>query len=141
MVFNIIKYAGAGYLVYLGIKMFIDKSGLFENQNLIFEKIDFVQIYRQGLITNVLNPKVALFFLSFLPQFINTTNANGPVPFLILGATFMITGTLWCLFLAYSSSLMTKTLRNNVKIGKFMQKISGAIFIGLGLRLALQRNL
>ena len=133
--FNTIKYIGVAYLVYLGIKMIIDKNNLFDNKTQKIETTDLFKIYRQGLLTNVLNPKMALFFLSLLPQFINPHYANGPIPFLILGLTFMTTGTIWCLILAYSASLITKTLRNNDRIGKIMQKISGFIFIGLGIKI------
>jgi len=133
--FNLIKYMGVAYLVYLGIRMIIDKNNLFDNKNQKMETTDLFRIYRQGLLTNLFNPKVALFFLSFLPQFINPHFANGPIPFLILGFTFMTTGTLWCFFLAYSASLISQTLRNNDKIGKIMQKVSGFVFIGLGLKI------
>jgi RhtB (resistance to homoserine/threonine) family protein len=133
--FNMVKYIGVAYLVYLGIKMIIEGNNLFDNKNQKMETNDLFKIYRQGLFTNVLNPKVALFFLSFLPQFINPEFAKGPVPFLILGLTFLTTGTLWCFFLVYSASFITQTLRNNDKIGKTMQKISGLIFIGLGLKI------
>ena len=135
LVFNIVKYIGIIYLTYLGIKMIAEKNNLFDQKDQRMGKTDLYKIYRQGLLTNLLNPKVALFFLSLLPQFINTDNANGPVPFLILGMTFMTTGTVWCLFLAYSSSFITKTLRDNEKIGKIMQKISGLIYIGLGIKI------
>jgi len=138
--FMIVKYLGVGYLIYLGIKMIVEKSNLFESNSQKFDKLNLWKIYRQGLITNVLNPKVAIFFLAFLPQFIDTNNTNGAVPFLILGLTFMMTGTLWCLFLAYTSSSITKTLRNNDRIGKIMQKISGFIFVGLGLKLFLSKQ-
>lgn len=138
--FSIVKYAGVAYLVYLGIKMIIDKKKLFDNENKSFENSDLWKIYRQGVVTNVLNPKVALFFLSFLPQFINPEYANGPVPFLILGSTFMITGTLWCLILAWAASLITKTLRNNQKVGNFLQKFSGVVFIGLGLNILFDKK-
>ena len=133
--FNTIKYIGVAYLVYLGIKMIIERNNLFDNKTQKIETTDLFKIYRQGLLTNVLNPKMALFFLSLLPQFINPHYANGPIPFLILGLTFMTTGTIWCLILAYSASLITKTLRNNDRIGKIMQKISGFIFIGLGIKI------
>jgi len=138
--FNTIKYIGVAYLVYLGIKMIIERNNLFDNKTQKIETTDLFKIYRQGLLTNVLNPKVALFFLSLLPQFINPHYANGPIPFLILGVTFMTTGTIWCLILAYSASLITKTLRNNDRIGKIMQKISGFIFIGLGLKLLINKQ-
>jgi threonine/homoserine/homoserine lactone efflux protein len=138
--FMFVKYIGAGYLVYLGIKMLASRAPIFENKNLSFERSDLLRIYGQAILTNVLNPKVALFFLSFLPQFINAKNAYGPLPFLILGGTFMATGAVWCSILAYSAATMTNTLRNNAKIGKFMQKVSGTVFIGLGLQLAFKRS-
>jgi threonine/homoserine/homoserine lactone efflux protein len=89
------------------------------------------------MITNILNPKVALFFLSFLPQFINPDYAAGPVPFLVLGGTFLVTGTLWCLILTRTATRMTHMLRENTGIGIWMQKISGIIFIGFGVNLVL----
>jgi threonine/homoserine/homoserine lactone efflux protein len=137
--FNIVKYIGIAYLVYLGIKMITEKTNLFDNDSQHIGKTGLFKIYRQGLLTNVLNPKVALFFLSLLPQLINPQNANGPVPFLILGVTFMTTGTIWCLILAYSASFITKTLRNNDRMGKIMQKISGIIFIGLGVKIMMDK--
>jgi RhtB (resistance to homoserine/threonine) family protein len=133
--FNVIKYIGVAYLVYLGIRMIIEKNNLFDNKSQRIGTTDLFKIYRQGLMTNLLNPKVALFFLSLLPQFINPHYANGPMPFLILGVTFMTTGTIWCLILAYSASFMTQTLRENDMIGKILQKISGLIFIGLGIKI------
>jgi len=133
--FNMIKYLGVAYLVYLGIKMIIERNNLFDNKTQKIETTDLFKIYRQGLLTNVLNPKVALFFLSFLPQFINPQYATGPIPFLILGLTFFATGTIWCLILAYGASFITRALRDNDKIGKIMQKITGFIFIGLGIKI------
>jgi RhtB (resistance to homoserine/threonine) family protein len=139
LAFNIVKYIGVAYLVYLGIKMIVEKNNLFDNKSQKIATTDIFKIYRQGLLTNVLNPKVALFFLSLLPQFINPHYANGPIPFLILGATFMTTGTIWCLILAYSASFITITLRENDRIGKIMQKISGFIFILLGIKILTDR--
>ena len=136
--FNTVKYLGAGYLVYLGIKMIINKTNPFENAKLS-DKTGIKTIYRQAVLTNVLNPKVALFFLSFLPQFISTNNNYGVIPFLILGGTFLTTGTLWCLVLAHSASYITIKLRNNTKSANVMQKISGAVFLGLGVQIAFKK--
>ena len=138
--FVIVKYLGVAYLIYLGIKMLIDKKNSFDTSSKKTEQVNLIKIYRQGVITNVLNPKVALFFLAFLPQFINPDYATGSLPFMILGVTFMTTGTIWCLFLAYAASMITNTLRENDKIGLIMQKISGLIFIGLGIKLLTQKQ-
>lgn len=139
MAFATVKYAGAIYLMYLGMRMIIDKKNLFSSIEKT-EQTDLKKIYRQAVLTNVLNPKVALFFLSFLPQFVNADEVTNALPFMILGFTFMITGTLWCLFLAYSASLITTTLRKNFKIEIIMQKISGLIFFGLGIKLLTQKQ-
>lgn len=133
--YNLVRYVGVAYLFYLGVRMIIEKNNLFDNKDQKIKGLSLLKIYWQGMLTNVLNPKVALFFLSFLPQFINPAYAIGPLPFLILGLTFLTTGTLWCFFLASSASLVSKTLRNNDRIGKMMQKISGIVFIGLGIKL------
>ncbi|MDI6402801.1 LysE family translocator [Balneolaceae bacterium ANBcel3] len=136
--FMVVQYSGVAYLVYLGIRMLTDKSSVFENTQSQIEKMDLNKIYKQGVFTNLLNPKVALFFLAFLPQFINPEYVQGATPFILLGLTFMTTGAIWCLFLAHSSSMLTEALRNNEKFGKVMQRLSGLIFIGLGIKLLIE---
>ncbi|AXY09194.1 LysE family translocator [Bacillus anthracis] len=132
VLFNTIKVIGVIYLVYLGIKMILDKT------NVAFQapsnKLNIRKIYLQGLLTSLTNPKVSLFFIAFLPQFIDT-RAAGPIPFIILGITFTVTGLLWCLFVAYFSSYVTKKLRGNQKVGMILNKVTGLIFIGMGLKL------
>ena len=132
VLFNTIKIIGVIYLVYLGIKMILDKSNIgFEASS---SKLNLRKIYIQGLLTSLTNPKVSLFFIAFLPQFIDI-KASGPAPFLILGLTFTATGLLWCLFVAYFSSYVTKKLRGNQKLGMILNKITGMIFICMGLKL------
>jgi RhtB (resistance to homoserine/threonine) family protein len=140
LLFDVIKYIGVMYLVYIGMKTIISKNNPFNNQTNIESFIDYKQIYKQGFLTNLFNPKVALFFLSFLPQFINPNINHTPIPFLILGVTFLTTGTIWCLFLAYASSFLSKILRENNKISTITHKLSGIIFIGLGLKLAFEKR-
>ena len=135
--FNLVKWAGALYLIGLGIKTLADKQSRFTANTSPSQGTDLLGIYRQGILTNVLNPKVALFFLSFLPQFINADAATGPLPFLILGGTFLVTGSTWFMTLAGTAALMTKSLRENPRIGILLNRISGLIFIGFGLKLAL----
>jgi RhtB (resistance to homoserine/threonine) family protein len=138
--FTLLKFAGAGYLVFLGFQMLRHKATVFEQPQDPGEPMRLRRIYRQGVVTNVLNPKVALFFLSFLPQFVHPESAHSFMPFLILGSTFLITGTAWCLFLAYAASMMTAGLRRHSQAGKFLHKLSGLVFVGLGLQLALKRS-
>ncbi|MEH7403654.1 LysE family translocator [Gottfriedia acidiceleris] len=131
--FNTIKILGVIYLLYLGIRMLLDKSNA-AFQATEVDKLNIRKVYVQGILTSLTNPKVSLFFLSFLPQFIDT-KASGPIPFLILGLTFTATGLLWCLFVAYFSSYVTKKLRGNQKIGMVLNKVTGIIFIGMGIKL------
>jgi RhtB (resistance to homoserine/threonine) family protein len=137
--FNIVRYTGGLYLIYLGISVFLRCKEQSSAGECEYHNMKLPTIYLQGILTNVLNPKVALFFLSFLPQFINPAKAAGPIPFLLLGGTFFTTGTIWCLFLACAASYLTNALRKNSKISKILQCISGIIFIALGLSLALRR--
>ncbi|MBW7455362.1 LysE family translocator [Paenibacillus sepulcri] len=133
VLFTIIKIIGAGYLIYLGVRMLIQKSSNLELKDT--KSMSLKKIYTQGLLTNVTNPKVALFFISFLPQFISGDNTYGPLPFIILGLSFVMTGTVWCLLVAIFSSYATKKLRNNPKVEFILNKITGIIFIGLGIKL------
>ncbi|WP_430508116.1 LysE family translocator [Rossellomorea marisflavi] len=133
LLFNVIKVIGVVYLVYLGIRMILDKSNL-AFQQATGTTMNKRKIYIQGLLTSLTNPKVSLFFIAFMPQFIDP-NVTSPVPFLILGLTFTITGLLWCLFVAYFSSYATKTLSGNQKVGQVLNKVTGVIFIGMGIKL------
>ena len=137
--FNIVKWIGALYLIYLGIKSFKTKEIVFENVENT-QVISSKKIFFEGVVTNVLNPKVALFFLSFLPQFISTNNNYGFIPFLILGFTFIITGTLWGLILSFSSSIMTNAMKKNRNISSKLNKITGIVFISLGIKLLNTHN-
>ncbi|MCY9664495.1 LysE family translocator [Paenibacillus alginolyticus] len=134
LLFNIIKIVGVIYLVYLGIKMLLDKTNVNFSAASESNKQNISKIYTQGLLTSLTNPKVSLFFIAFLPQFIDK-KASGPIPFIILGLTFTFTGLLWCLFIAYFSSYITKKVRGSAKIGTVLNKITGIIFIGMGLKL------
>jgi RhtB (resistance to homoserine/threonine) family protein len=138
--FNFVKYLGAIYLCYLGIKMLLDTAKNDFNIQQIEEQLDLKKIYYSGILTNVLNPKVALFFLAFLPQFVNNQYINNPIPFLILGLTFVFTGTIWCLILALFSSLLANKIKKNYSIKKWIDTITGSVFIAIGLKLALEKS-
>lgn len=136
LLFNIVKIAGAAYLIYLGIMALKSKSKInFENKG---EIVPFFTTFRQGFFTNILNPKVALFFLALLPQFVKS-NAESAVPFLILGLTFIFIGSLWSLFLVWASARMFQALRQS-KFSFYLNKAAGIIFIALGLNILRLRN-
>lgn len=137
--FSLIKYLGAVYLIYLGVNALRSK-----NNSLDFSKVEKKENsnwndFRTGIITNVLNPKVALFFLSFFPQFINIEN-NSAVQFTILGLSYGMLGMIWCFFLAYFSSLFSSKIKGSPKFSIFLNKFSGIVYILMGLKIALTKK-
>ncbi len=140
LAFSFVKYAGAAYLIYLGIKSLRSKSIppelLEESKTTQYHS----KVYLSGVLTNLLNPKVALFFLAFLPQFIDPNYATSALPFLILGLTFVTTGTIWCLLLAVFSARMASRIRKYPKVKTWLDKTTGVLFIFLGIQLALSKK-
>src|SRR5215472_9949331 len=135
--FNVVRYAGAAYLIYLGIKMLAQKTDL-SSQQIKAESLG--AIFRQGAITNMLNPKVAIFFLAFLPQFVDARRGNVVLQILLLGLIFNVGGTLVNLAVAYAGGTLGELLRRNQSIARLQRRFTGLIFVGLGLRLAWQRR-
>ena len=137
LLFNVIKYAGAAYLLYVGYKMLTDKQQL-DGSNKNFDKtVNYLKVYRDAVITNVLNPKVALFFIAFLPQFIDPAVKNTILPFLVLGITFTTTGAIWCSMLAVFSAAIFNRLKANKSISAYINKICGVALIVLGIKVAI----
>lgn len=134
--FDIIKYAGAAYLVYLGVKILLSKSNILELQLKNNKSIDYKKIYFSGILTNILNPKVALFFIAFLPQFIDSSNTKSAIPFFLLGLTFVTTGTIWSLILAIFAGNLSKKIRDNIIVKIWLDRITAFIFILLGVHIA-----
>ena len=137
MAFNIVRYLGAAYLLYLGFKMIVQRSRL-EAQQLPSESLS--TIFRQGVITNVLNPKVALFFLAFLPQFVDARRGSVALQILFLGVVFNLGGTLVNLGVAYAGGTLGDLLRRSPRFALVQKWFTGMVFIGLGARLAWQRR-
>ena len=145
--FMMVKYIGAAYLCYLGFKMLTSKNSnsianrLSKDQHVSSQKsVDGWQIYKQGVLTNVFNPKVALFFLAFFPQFIDPSYAYGMLSFFILGLTFATTGFIWCSCLALLAARFSTRLRENPSIETMLNRISGVVFIGLGVKLLTEKG-
>jgi threonine/homoserine/homoserine lactone efflux protein len=135
--FLFVKMAGAAYLVYLGVRMLADRSRALTPAT--FELESGWAVFRAGLVTNVLNPKVALFFLAFLPQFVDPAATSKTLAFLFLGGVFVFNGTLWCLVLAWTASAMSRRLRGSGSAALLMRRAAGALFVGLGARLAVSK--
>lgn len=133
--FTAVKLAGAAYLILLGLRALLQRNhDLSIPAN--FKQSDSTAAFRQGILTNILNPKVALFFLAFLPQFIDSATPSKTAAFLLLGLTFVTTGTIWCLILAWFSSAFSARLRESPTLTALLNRAVGSLFIFLGVRLA-----
>lgn len=139
VLFSIIKFMGAAYLVYLGIKAIIEKSptSLGGKGQL---PITAPQAFRQAVLAELLNPKTALFFLAFLPQFVKPENGAVIIQLSILGGLFALIGLFSTIVFAVSAGSLGNFLRRNPKILKWQGKIVGSIYCTLGIRLALQER-
>jgi RhtB (resistance to homoserine/threonine) family protein len=137
--FEIVKYAGAIYLIYLGLSSFISrKKKIFtsvENQNNSEMK---KSAFKQGLFSNVLNPKVAMFFLTFLPQFVKTGAAETQ-QFIIMGVIYTVLSITWFFVYVFFINYLREWLMSP-KVQRIMDKTTGLILIGFGLKLALDKQ-
>ncbi len=132
--FQIVKYAGAFYLIYLGIGLFRSNSSIVLNGKQ--KPLQHIAIFRQSIIANVLNPKVAVFFLAFFPQFVDESLGHIKLQMLILGCLFVILTFFGFGFVGYGSGRIGKWLHAKPKISNRIDKIAGSVLVALGLRLA-----
>jgi threonine/homoserine/homoserine lactone efflux protein len=138
--FTLVKLAGAVYLVYLGARLLLSKRA---HADAVLSGPPATAAVRsafaQGILTNLLNPKVALFFLALLPQFIDPASPSKTLAFVLLGATFVTTGLIWCLVLAAAAGRLQAFFRRNPSAGVLLDRLVGALFVALGARLAWTR--
>jgi threonine/homoserine/homoserine lactone efflux protein len=135
--FSLIADMGALYLIWLGIMTWVKRRSLdLSGKPGIAMDSDW-QVFRQGLMTNLLNPKVALFFLAFLPQFIDPVSSLGAWSFMFLGFTFFCTGSIWCTFVALFASSVAGLLRGRPEIQTGFDLFTAGLFVALGVGLFL----
>jgi threonine/homoserine/homoserine lactone efflux protein len=135
--FHMVRLAGAGYLIYLGINLLLHAKNALEGAAV--QQDDLRRIFLQGVITNVLNPKVAIFFVAFLPQFVDPRGSL-LLQILALGMIFNAGGTLVNLGVAFASGGLGDRLRRSQHIVVWQRRLTGTLFVGLGLRLGLARR-
>ncbi len=133
--FEVVKWAGALYLIYLGIKTLRSKGALAAEVPVKIE--DLGKVFQQGVLTNVLNPKVALFFLAFLPQFVDRNRGPLALQFIVLGLLFNTSGMAVNIGVALLSSSAGSWLRTRPGFSRAQAWFTGGVFVALGLRLAL----
>lgn len=137
LAFDIIKYLGAGYLVYLGIRSLVQKKNSMQVKG-VRDELSFGKIFRQGALTNVLNPKVALFFLAFLPQFINPDKGNASLQILFMGSWFDLVGTLVNIIVAVVFGKLGAWLSSSPGFIRWQDRVTGIMLITLGFKIALE---
>lgn len=137
--FDAVKWLGAAYLVYLGSWLLRRAPDAGPAVVDIPAPTWVGRVFIEGMLTNLLNPKVALFFLAFVPQFIDADTSSKPLTFLILGGIFIFNGTLWCLFVAWAAARFGAGIARSRAWSAWLARAGGALFIALGIRLALTR--
>ncbi|MBM7608923.1 threonine/homoserine/homoserine lactone efflux protein [Lysinibacillus composti] len=132
--FTVVKYAGAAYLLFLAYKSFREKDSSFNLKHQ--DNLDYRSLYKKGVIMNLLNPKVSLFFLAFFPQFINYENGNVSAQMLGLGILFLIQTLVIFTLISIFAGKVGEFLRKNTSISKKMNMIQGSLFTLIGLKIA-----
>lgn len=135
LAFSLVKYAGAAYLIYLGIRTW--RSHADTSEQTAPEPASGARVFAQGMLTNVLNPKVALFFLAFLPQFVNVSRGHVAEQMLILGIVFTVMGLGVDLVVALLASSAGDWLRRKPGARRMQKWVTGGVYISLGLGTAL----
>ena len=136
--FSAVKIVGAAYLLYVGLTLIWSARAAGSATGApAIRPASIRGIFVQGFLTNVLNPKVALFFLAFLPQFVASDASSKPLAFLFLGAVFDFNGTIWNLLIAWSTAHLSSRLALRGSFKQWFNRCVGAVFIFIGVRLAL----
>ncbi|WP_017219781.1 LysE family translocator [Moritella dasanensis] len=149
--FTVVKVIGCIYLLYIGFSMLFAKTkkpsvntdavtSVDSVDNVDSKNTSLSHIFFQGFLTNVLNPKVALFFLAFVPQFIAMDYPHKAMSFIFLGVIFNINAMIWCHILAWSSSSIGGKLKHNQRLTTYLTKFTGGLFLLFGIKLALTKQ-
>jgi threonine/homoserine/homoserine lactone efflux protein len=133
--FTVVKYAGAVYLIYLGVRMLLERLELDTHADLRARGNPFAQ----GIITEMLNPKTALFFLSFIPQFVDVSQGNVILQFILLGSISVFLNTSADLVVTFFAGPIGERLRSSVRWQRRQRVATGSAMIGLGVYVAVRR--
>ena len=138
LAFALVKYAGAGYLIFLGIRALFSRSALRARPDA--PRAPSRTIFLQGLLTNVLNPKIALFFLAFLPQFVSPGQLDAATQMLLLGLSYALCSTLYLALVSLFSGSLGAWCGKNSRMAHALGKLTGGVFIALGIKLFFARQ-
>jgi threonine/homoserine/homoserine lactone efflux protein len=136
--FTVVKLAGAIYLIYLGAMLLIKRAAQEKSLPATgpLTPRPLRALFVQGFWTNVLNPKVVLFFVSFFPQFVSVESVHKTLAFLVLGCVFVIMSTIWNSGVAWIAGTVTRRIGQKPSLRRWIDRVVGSAFIGLGIRLA-----
>lgn len=134
--FACVKYAGASYLIYIGFRMLKSHGSAVDGNGPRTPELQCKVIFRQSILANIMNPKVALFFLAFFPQFVKRGEGHVPLQMFILGTTFVLLSMLCFGVIALLSGEISRWLNRSPGSGDKVNRVAGAVLIGLGVRLA-----
>ena len=136
--FSVVKYAGAAYLILLGIRTLRQKEE--ESGRLVLGEQSLRKVFNQGIVVNVLNPKTALFFFAFLPQFVDSGNGKEALQMLLLGFVFITVAFVSDAVYALVSSGLSDRLRSSARFTRRQKFLSGGVYLALGVSTALSGN-
>ena len=137
--FNIIKFIGAAYLIYIGIQLLRSKEHTLSMKDL--PKISYKKMFLQGAFSNISNPKITIFYFSYLPQFVVPNGGSETLQLFILGTTFAVVTFMIKGPIGYISGILSFWIKARPVVLKWIHKTSGVILIGLGLKLAFEKRL
>ena len=137
--FTVVKYIGAAYILFLAFGLLRSKAGA-PATVVKPPPMPLYKVFAQGFLTNVLNPKVALFFLAFVPQFIDAATPNKALAFIVLGCIFNLNGMLWCNALAWFTARASERIKLDRRVVTWLNRATGCLFVWLGVKLALSKN-
>jgi threonine/homoserine/homoserine lactone efflux protein len=137
--FMVVKLAGVAYLIWLGVRMLLARPAIVASAQPTPDLASLWQIFWQGALTNALNPKVALFFLAFLPQFVDAEAPHKGLAFLALGLVFDLNGTLWNLGVALATAKAAHRVHHSRRVLLWTNRVLGGLFVVFGIRVAMAR--
>lgn len=138
LAFTVVKYIGAAYLLFLAFKSFKEKGSSFDLK--AENSLDYKALYKKGIIMNLLNPKLSLFFLAFFPQFIHYENGNASIQMLVYGIVFLIQAFVIFMLISIFAGKVGYFLRNNPSLSKKISMIQGSLFALIGLKIAFSQK-
>ena len=138
--FTVVKLVGAAYILYMAVGLLRSRKASGKTEAPVLPALPYRKIFAQGFLTNVLNPKVALFFLAFVPQFIAFDAPSKAMAFIILGCIFNFNGMLWCCGLALTTAKASEHIKLNPTVSLWLKRATGGLFVWLGVKLALSKH-